>query len=68
MIDHRHAAIDTLTEFAEQFPNMTLGEIMYSWLRENNLGFKIEKPSDFIGIPDKQLYGAVEKAMKDERE
>jgi hypothetical protein len=66
MIDYRHAAIDTLTEFAQDFPNMTLGEILYSSFRGKVLGKNIEKVSDLTEINDKAFYEAIEKAKEDE--
>lgn len=83
-MDYRHIAIDELTKFAEEHSEMTLGEILYSSLRENMLGQIPEKNSQgkvelntmldtkylnrLRKIDDKQLYSAINKALKYERE
>lgn len=66
-MDYRHIAIDTLTDFAKEMPEMTLGEILYSCFRESITGRKLTEPKDFMEMGDKEIYIAIEKAMKDER-
>lgn len=76
--DFRHIAIDTLTDFAEQNKEMSLGDILYSSLRNSLTGLnqQTEKGEDISikglhnlrRLSDKQIYDAIEKAMKDERE
>lgn len=66
--DYRHAAIDVLTEFAEDFPGMSLGDILYSSLLEKHLGNKIINIKDFRNISDKNLYESFEKAKNYEKE
>ena len=67
-MDYRHTAIDTLTEFAEEQPNLSLGEILYSSLRSKFTGVKLENLSSLISIDDKTFYEAIERAKKDEQE
>ncbi|MCB1711374.1 MAG: hypothetical protein KDH96_02480 [Candidatus Riesia sp.] len=65
-MDYRHTAIDTLTEFAEEHPNMTLGEILYSSLRQKYTGIEINNVSCLMSIDDKTFYESIEKAKLDE--
>lgn len=67
-MDYRHTSIDTLTEFAEEFPQMTLGDILYSFLREGILGKKIESITDIRSLGDREIYIAIDKAKKYETE
>lgn len=67
-MDYRHIAISTLTEFAEEHPNMTMGDIMYSVFREKNLGKKFKSVSDFRDLDDREIYTAIEKAKSYESE
>ncbi len=67
-MDYRHTAIDTLTEFAEEHPNMTLGEILFSSLAPKFIGVDIKERSKLLEIGDKKLYESIEKAKKYEHE
>ena len=67
-MDYRHVAIDTLSEFAEEQPSMTLGEMIYSTLRENNFGRDIGSIKNIKELGDKEIYLAVDKAKRYERE
>lgn len=87
--DFRHIGIDTLTDFAQQNKDMSLGDILYSSLRNTMTTLdkmsiedkqrKDRKPNDPVieciqglhnlrYLTDEQIYSAIEKAMKDERE
>lgn len=65
-INYKNIALRTLNEFVEKNPNMTLGEILYSVLRENNSGL-----SDIKAVQkakDEDLYSIIEKAKQYEEE
>lgn len=76
-MDYRHAAIDTLTDFAEEFSGknegierMSFGEILYSFMRNSSTG--LELPIDELkkvrDISDEDWYKKIEKTFKDEQE
>lgn len=67
-MDYRHITISVLTEFAEEHPEMTMGEVLYSIFREGNLGKEIESISDFRKLDDREIYTATEKAKLYESE
>ena len=67
-MNYRHISKDAMTDFSNNFPEMSLGEIMYSILREVNTGKKIGSISELLEIDDKSMYLAIEKAVRDERE
>lgn len=57
-INYRQSAIREIQNFANQFPEYTLGEILYSFLRGK----------DIKNLSDQEVYSAVEKAIEYERE
>ena len=76
-MDYRHAAIDTLTDFAEEFSGknegidkMSFGDILYSFMRNSSTG--LELPTAELNkvrdISDEDWYKIIEKAFKDEQE
>lgn len=67
-MDYRHTAIDTLTDFAEEHPNMTFGDMLYSALLPRFIGFKLKNTKELRKITDKNFYEAIEKAKKYEHE
>ena len=69
-MDYRHTTIDTLTDFAEQHPNLTFGEIMFSFLRESSSGLDIpvNELKKLKEVSDKDWYAIVENAKKYEVE
>jgi hypothetical protein len=68
MSSYRAIAVKELTNYIEDRKDMSLGEIMYSFMRkgvlfknsqEGNLGF-------LKNSTDEQIYTAIEKAKRDE--
>jgi hypothetical protein len=70
MVDYRHLAIDTLTDFAEEHRDMSFGDILYSCVRNSSTGLDIptEEIKKLRSIPDEEWYKIIEKAKKNERE
>lgn len=58
--------ISSLRDFQKTFPDMTFGEIMYSFLRQNNLAGKTLK--DIRELSDESIYESIEKSIKFEQE
>lgn len=65
-MNYKNIAIRTLEEFANENPNMTLSQILYSVLREKNSGF--DRTNDILNIDDEQLYTIIDKAKEFEKE
>ena len=66
MHNYKNIAIRTLQEFVEKNPKMTLGEILYSVLRNNNSG--ISEIKDIKNINDEKFYSIIEKAKQFEED
>lgn len=72
--DYRYTAINTLTQYAEEFPEMSFGEMLYTFLKKSNLEEDVKMGTEMREIllskkiSDKQFYQSIEKALKDERE
>lgn len=58
--------ISSLRDFQKTFPDMTFGEIMYSFLRQNQLMGKTLK--DIRELSDESIYESIEKSIKFEQE
>lgn len=58
--------VSSLRDFQKTFPNMTFGEIMYSFLRNENSPVKNLK--DIRELSDESIYESIEKALKYEQE
>jgi hypothetical protein len=76
-MDYRHAAIDTLTDFAEEFSGkneginkMSFGDILYSFMRNSSTGLElpIKELNKVRDISDESWYKIVEEAFKNEQE
>ena len=69
MSSYRAIAVKELTRYIEERKDMSLGEIMYSFMRK---GVLLENSKDgrlrFLReSTDEEIYTAIEKAKKDER-
>lgn len=58
--------ISSLMDFQKTFPNMTFGEIMYSFLRQNELSGQTLR--DIRKLSDEEIYQAIEESIKYEQE
>ncbi len=69
MSSYRAIAVKELTSYIEERKDMSLGEIMYSFMRKGILSQNTQegKLKFLRDSTDEQLYTAIEKAKKDER-
>lgn len=60
----------SLSDMKNNFPEMTFGEILYTIFRKDNLKGKPEgiNTSWLLELKDENIYDAIEKAMKSEKE
>lgn len=63
-MNYKNNAIRELQDFSKEFPNYTLGELLYSILRLTN----ITKVSDLLTVSDEDLFSAIEKTKQEEKE
>ena len=69
MSSYRAIAVKELTSYIEERKDMSLGEIMYSFMRKGVLSQNTQegKLKFLRDSTDEQIYTAIEKAKKDER-
>lgn len=65
-MNYKAIAETTLTEYIGEYPEYTLGEILYSFLREPISGSKTIR--DIRNLTDEDLYTFIEKAKNQEKE
>jgi hypothetical protein len=58
--------ISSLKDFQTTFPNMSFGEIMYSFLRQNDLSGKTLQ--EIRALSDEEIYQSIEKSIKYEQD
>jgi hypothetical protein len=58
--------ISSLKDFQITFPEMSFGEIMYSFLRQNELSGKTLQ--DIRALSDQEIYQSIEKSIKFEQD
>lgn len=58
--------ISSLRDFQKTFPDMSFGEIMYSFLRQNELAGK--SLTDIRDLSDESIYKSIEKSIKFEQD
>lgn len=58
--------LSSLKDFQRTFPEMTFGEIMYSFLRQNELSGKTL--IDIRKLSDEEIYKSIEESIKYEQE
>jgi len=63
-MNYKNNAIRELQDFSKEFPNYTLGELLYSTLRLTN----VTRISDLLLVSDEDLFSAIEKTKLDEKE
>jgi len=63
-MNYKNNAIREVQEFSKEFPDYTLGETLYSFLRLLN----IQKLSDLLQLSDEDIFSAVERAKQEEKE
>ena len=67
-INYKPLILDKLTEFIEKLPEYSVGDVFFSvftQLKRNGIEFS---KSSLLEITDKQIYSALDKAIKDETE
>ena len=66
--DYRHIALEVLSDMAEEFPDMSFGEMLYTIVKNsaNNLGLK--NTHILTQICDEDWYKICEKQYKFEKE
>ena len=65
-MNYRAIAETTLQEYIEEYPHYTLGEILYSFLREPVSG--AQNIRDIKKLTEEDLYTFIEKAKNQEKE
>lgn len=65
-MNFKKIAVRTISEFVDESPEMSLGDILYSIIRIPNSGIKDLK--DLRNMSDEEVYSIIEKAKKFERE
>jgi hypothetical protein len=63
-MNFKNNAIRELQEFAKEFPEYTLGELLYSALRLTGAS----KISDTMKVSDEDMFSAIEKTRQEEKE
>lgn len=58
--------ISSLKDFQKTFPDMSFGEIMYSFLRQNDLSGKTLQEIRILS--DEDIYQSIEKSIKYEQD
>lgn len=67
-MDYRHVALDELKNFVLEQPNISLGEILFSSLRNKFTGLDLKNLHQLTKLKDQDIYSSINKAKKDERE
>jgi len=65
-MNYKKIAVRTISEFIDESPEMSMGEVLYSILRRSNSG--IQDIKDLRSISDEKIYSIIEKAKKFEKE
>lgn len=65
-MNFKKIAVRTITEFVDESPELSLGDILYSIIRTHNSGIKDLK--DLRDMSDEKIYSIVEKAKQFEKE
>jgi hypothetical protein len=63
-MNFKNNAIRELQEFSKEFPDYTLGELLYSAIRLTGAS----KISDIMNISDEDMFSAIEKTRQEEKE
>lgn len=65
-MNYRNIAIREIKDFAEQFPNYSLGEILYTVIRQSGIDSAAIK--ELRNLSDEQVYTMIDKAREIETE
>ena len=63
-MNYKNNALRDLQNFAKEFPEYSLGELLYSVLRLTGA----KKISDLVTLSDEDIFSAIEKTIVDEKE
>lgn len=63
-MNFKNNAIRELQEFSKEFPEYTLGELIYSAIRLTSA----KKISDIMLLTDEDIFSAIEKTRQEEKE
>lgn len=63
-MNYKNNALRDLQSFSKEFPQYSLGELLYSVLRLTGA----KKVSDLITLSDEDIFSAIEKTIVDEKE
>lgn len=63
-MNFKNNAIRELQDFAKEFPEYSLGELLYSAIRLTNA----KKISDILLLSDEDIFSAIEKTKQEEKE
>lgn len=63
-MNYKNNALRDLQNFAKEFPEYSLGELLYSILRLTGA----KKVSDLVILSDEDIFSAIEKTTVDEKE
>lgn len=63
-MNFKNNAVRELQEFSKEFPDYTLGELLYSALRLTGA----KKISDILGLTDEEIFSAIERTKQEEKE
>lgn len=63
-MNYKNNALRDLQNFAKEFPEYSLGELLYSILRLTGA----KKVSDLVILSDEDIFSAIEKTIVDEKE
>ena len=65
-MNFKKIAVRTITEFVDESPELSLGDILYSIIRTQNSGIRDLK--DLRDMADEKIYSIIEKAKQFEKE
>lgn len=63
-MNFKNNAVRELQEFSKEFPDYTLGELLYSALRLTGA----KKISDILELSDEEIFSAIERTKQEEKE
>lgn len=63
-MNFKNNAVRELQEFSKEFPDYTLGELLYSALRLTGA----KKISDILALTDEEIFSAIERTKQEEKE
>jgi hypothetical protein len=63
-MNFKNNAVRELQEFSKEFPDYTLGELLYSALRLTGA----KKISDILELTDEEIFSAIEITKQEEKE